>query len=1127
MPIDESIFKIGGDDNKIQEGTFTDDELLSLFGAKKKDSTTSSKDSLAGDIGSENESLLDSDLSGYIPDTYPEAPPNPPSSAEQSAEALGIKPKPKTRFTAGLEAFQKDFNERQQEQAQGDFTKQIEKINKEYEEKLRVNPEGKDKIMQMWEQDVAKISDQVDKSFSEKFDKDYESSFNQYVQAYTNKVGKEEESRIAQEKAAGKAARESIPSNLRPRAMAMLEAKKMWYQIPGSQAIGMAAWTDEEPMTHTPYGSSPLFREDDPRRAEGIKRLREKKQALVEWGTEWQKKGANPMALDGWKDVDLEDPMSVLEYGISAIVETGAQLPLAAIPGIGMLSMTLQETGGSYEQQLMKIAEEKGLSVDEVIDQGLDEPIYAQTAGAIAGALENIGAISVLKAFGGLKGIKKAITSRVGTLLRTGGTEAVTEFFQEYVTSIGAEMGVDPNFRTAAKTAWKESEEQRWESARRGAIGGIFLGGLGASSRPSAIDPTAKAKNEIPKTIEKLESTKAEIDEKATKPTTTMTTTEAMESLGISPKPKPKDPASGATGVSAKDTEKADVGTELGEKGEKTKVARKGKAKTRIRREPIEVERIEDAIAEDLYQEPFASKGNLRINTDSFKQWGDPNLIKAHPTIATNYLTSKEGGISLDNLANEFQERYTQFQNMDEKEVIQAIVDFIADNPKGTYGYLKGRQGEQKAIMSDPDLEVLKDEEFDELKNWKFEDVEDFYKRIEPKHEALLNALKIDKFEEKYKDTLISGILEEIKTYERDPDGYFGPLMDLMKENDDQYIKDLHDAIREEYGSSNIKDIQESPDQSGVQEAAERDQREEKDKAPKAREEIEEPPAPKLKPKEQIDAFTKEETEGKTVEQTNLEKAAKERAKEGGDLGVEKKGDEIVSKKKSKSKKKSNLDTPVFEGLKPKQENIFEPTSSNIIKEEMVNEGIEEAPDETVADLKKKLDPIDQQIVDKVVEGEFSSENIMISGLKDEITDYQNDPIDYDGLLKNLSKEEIITLNKILNESPEQRTAERDRQSQEADRESNTENTEGAKPEQSKQALKEKLDADIAAVKAKPALQNYDYILPKNKQSKTVVMPAYDPQTGKKGSVEISALEAHKDIKGRMNVLRKLIDCLS
>ncbi len=150
----------------------------------------------------------------------------------------------------------------------------------------------------------------------------------------------------------------------------------------------------------------------------------------------------------------------------------------------------------------------------------------------------------------------------------------------------------------------------------------------------------------------------------------------------------------------------------------------------------ILIETITDEIADKL------NKGK-NITEKSWLRFGDKNRLTR--SIKSLYLS--ERGIAVDKLATEIV-REPQFENLEESDVIERIIDFTYDYPtrKDLNAYFSSRAKEQKT-------KVVKNK--DSFKN------ED--------ETCLLKSLK--------KELSTSEIIEEMTDFEQDPERYFGKLL--------------------------------------------------------------------------------------------------------------------------------------------------------------------------------------------------------------------------------------------------------------------------------------------------------------------------------------------------------------
>lgn len=165
-----------------------------------------------------------------------------------------------------------------------------------------------------------------------------------------------------------------------------------------------------------------------------------------------------------------EDWLDYLNWGAHAVGSAAGQIP-AAIATRGATAFG-QEIGATYLDAVKKIAEEQGLTPEQVIDQGKDESLYPLIFGMGAGALENIGAKGVMQSFG-KKEVMDAVRSRALSFFKSAGAkEAITEGAQSVLEQIGVN-------KAAGKT-WEETfksidPKDIKESMAQGYVGGEGL----------------------------------------------------------------------------------------------------------------------------------------------------------------------------------------------------------------------------------------------------------------------------------------------------------------------------------------------------------------------------------------------------------------------------------------------------------------------------------------------------------------------------------------------------------------------------------------------------------------------------------------------------------------------------
>jgi hypothetical protein len=204
---------------------------------------------------------------------------------------------------------------------------------------------------------------------------------------------------------------------------------------------------------------------------------------------------------------EIRDLNDVASYIGTLGGQAAYQIPLAALTR-GASSL-LQESATIYDQQLDNIAQEKGISREEAIKQGLDKPAEGQAYAVIAAGLDAVSAgniVNALKSQGGSLAKKWATTAL---------PEAVTEPVQGVLEDVGAATGDKMDALGKAVTDIKRLDEL---------AGGIVGGSAGAfASGPNQAEVIKEAsaaastsdQASIEAAADMIESeTKNEIDDK-------------------------------------------------------------------------------------------------------------------------------------------------------------------------------------------------------------------------------------------------------------------------------------------------------------------------------------------------------------------------------------------------------------------------------------------------------------------------------------------------------------------------------------------------------------------------------------------------------------------------------------
>jgi polyhydroxyalkanoate synthesis regulator phasin len=186
----------------------------------------------------------------------------------------------------------------------------------------------------------------------------------------------------------------------------------------------------------------------------------------------------------------VKDPLDGLNYVFGVIGQTTAQIPMSV--GTGGASSIMQEVGPIYLGGVQKIAQEKRLTIDQVMDQNLDEPLFAATYGTIAGLLDRFGAGKVMGSFG-KEALKKSIRARAKEVAISGGlVEPLTEYAQTALEQLGEEQTAGRGFTESVKDVMSDpaKSKERVEALVAGLVGGVGLGAIG-SAIPKTNDNTS------------------------------------------------------------------------------------------------------------------------------------------------------------------------------------------------------------------------------------------------------------------------------------------------------------------------------------------------------------------------------------------------------------------------------------------------------------------------------------------------------------------------------------------------------------------------------------------------------------------------------------------------------------
>lgn len=213
--------------------------------------------------------------------------------------------------------------------------------------------------------------------------------------------------------------------------------------------------------------------------AEEIQRSKELQAKLLHYAQEQKLESAEAMRGAVQRLDQISSFTDALDWLGTATSQAVAHIP-ASIATFGA-SSALMETGEIYLSAVEKIAEDKSIelgrpvTIEEVIQNGWDDPATAWTYGLAAGALDFIGAKGVTGAFTREVAMQQ-IKRRGLDILKSSGTEGITEGAQSLIEQIGSSK--------AAKQSWSDAfgsidPMDVLESAAQGIAGGASISTAG------------------------------------------------------------------------------------------------------------------------------------------------------------------------------------------------------------------------------------------------------------------------------------------------------------------------------------------------------------------------------------------------------------------------------------------------------------------------------------------------------------------------------------------------------------------------------------------------------------------------------------------------------------------------
>lgn len=237
------------------------------------------------------------------------------------------------------------------------------------------------------------------------------------------------------------------------------------HEIPAALASTAAILTPDTPG----YRGMGVYQKPTKLEVESVKAG---KLALHKWAMETQEAG-KPLTENLVNSLGkIQDPLDAFNWALGAVTQAGTQIPLS-LATLGASSFG-QEVGSIYLSSVRRIAEEKGITPEQVIERGLDEPGVALAYGAAAGALDLLGAGKVATSFG-KQAVKRSLQARALATIKSGASvEAQTEYFQTWLEQIGEEQSAGKDIATAVKTVLTDpsKKKERKEGLAQGFVGG-------------------------------------------------------------------------------------------------------------------------------------------------------------------------------------------------------------------------------------------------------------------------------------------------------------------------------------------------------------------------------------------------------------------------------------------------------------------------------------------------------------------------------------------------------------------------------------------------------------------------------------------------------------------------------
>lgn len=183
--------------------------------------------------------------------------------------------------------------------------------------------------------------------------------------------------------------------------------------------------------------------------------------------------------------LEVEDFGDFLDTSASIIGEQAVVMPLALLGGSFAM-----ETAEAYYTQVSSLAKAKGITIQEVIEQGLDNADAAVAAGVISGSLDLLGAGKIVNTL--KKSVQGTVKKKILEFTGTTATEFATEFAQ--------------NLTLQIQNALVSGETIKLREAVSEGLAGMLMGGI-MSSSVFASDPDniAEAKRDLKEMVQSPE----------------------------------------------------------------------------------------------------------------------------------------------------------------------------------------------------------------------------------------------------------------------------------------------------------------------------------------------------------------------------------------------------------------------------------------------------------------------------------------------------------------------------------------------------------------------------------------------------------------------------------------------